>query len=79
MNERMRIAKLVRKVAVSDAPDFKAGMCAFDCLLQWDQGGKKLLDETIKVWEQRLKDISDGETSFTDAERNGIWVPSIPL
>ena len=77
---KIRIAELVKAVAESKLTDAKAGICAYDCLLSWEAGGQGMLDKVIAVWEQRLKDVAaGGPKGFTDTERHGVWVPSIPV
>ena len=79
-SSRMWIADLVKRVAQSTLPDSKAGICAYDCLCQWEEGGVKLLIKTIEVWNRRLKDVeANSKAGFADTERHGVWVPSIPL
>ncbi|KKN96702.1 hypothetical protein LCGC14_0163460 [marine sediment metagenome] len=74
-NPAAAIADLAQKIAEYKG-DERGVVCAVDCLRQWDAGGKKLLERTIRVWEKRLAK-SDG--SHTEAHRHGAWVPAIPL
>ena len=75
MSYQVAIAELVQKVAFGLSME-RGAICAVDCLRQWDEGGKKLLQRTIQVWEERL---AKPDGSHTDAERHGAWVPAIPL
>ena len=78
-SSKLWIADLVKRVAQSKLSDAQAGICAYDCLIQWEVGGVKLLTKTIQVWNQRLDDVEASDASRTDTERHGVWVPSIPL
>lgn len=74
MNDKIRIAYIVRRVSIEK--NFERGViCAWDCLHQWELG---LLDETILAWERYLNEIKSGE-GHTDTLRHNAWVPAIPL
>jgi hypothetical protein len=77
-NLALKVGQLIERVH-SVAGYERSTVCARDCMYQWDVGGDELLEQTIQVWNERVKDISNGETSFCDCERHGAWVPAIPL
>lgn len=75
INPAAVIADLAQKVAEHKGNE-RGVVCAVDCLRQWDLGGKKLLERTLKVWELWLY---AEDACQTDAHRHGAWVPAIPL
>lgn len=74
--QHKRVAELIKRVAMSPLPDSMAGICAYDCLMQWEKGGDKLLGRTIEVWEERLGNHGGARS---DENRHGIWAPAIPI
>lgn len=74
MNEKLEIANLVKLVSQT-INDERAAKCAYDCLMQWNDGH---LGDTILAWHRHLKEHKNNQ-GHTDTERNGVWVPAIPL
>ena len=74
MSKRIELADLIKRVAL-EVNDERASKCAYDCLLQWEQGH---LSETMKVWEKFILDHKNNLPQ-TQTQRNGVWVPAIPL
>jgi len=68
------IATLIKKVA-QELGDERASKCAYDCLLQENNGQLK---ETVAAWEGYIVDKKTNN-GVTETERNGVWVPAIPL
>ena len=67
-------ANLIKKVAV-EKNDERASKCGYDILmgLAGEDGGK--VKDRVKAWERFLTE----KTMHNEEERNGVWVPAIPL
>ena len=63
-------ANLIKEVAIAKG-DERASKCGYDLMCGIDEGN---VDERIKAWKKALH----GEDN-TQQERNGVWVPAIPL
>lgn len=62
-------AELIKEVFLEKA-DKKAAKCGYDLMCGIDEGNA---DERAKAWRDSLNGNDNNE------ERNGIWVPAIPL
>lgn len=73
-SKQKELAILVKRVSLE--LNFERGaVCAHDCLMQWDDGR---LEETMKAWERYLDEVKNDQP-HSDTNRNGAWVPAIPL
>ncbi len=71
---RKAITDLVRQISL-EISDERASKCAYDCLMQWDSG---YLDETILAWQGYIQEVKS-KSGHCETQRNGVWVPAIPL
>lgn len=74
MNTKIEIAELIKEVDINCGSE-RAAKCAYDCLYQWEAGQLK---ETMDVWKSYIIEHKN-KSGHTETERNGIWVPAIPL
>jgi len=65
-------AQLTREVA-EKKNDERAAKCGYDLLMGLARGDA---DERAKAWKDWLEDDSGSETT---CERDGVWVPAVPL
>ena len=67
-------ASLVREVAQKQG-DERGAKCGYDLLMGLAKGD---VDDRAEVWQDWL-DNPDGPAGHTQANRDGVWVPAIPL
>ena len=74
MRTKYRVyATLIKNIAQKYG-DERASKCGYDLMLGLEYGN---IDDREVAWERYLAEEKD--SSHTDEERNGVWVPSIPL
>ena len=67
-------ANLVKTVA-QNAGDERGAKCGYDLLMGLEQGD---VEDRARAWIGWLRDKNRGDAT-TETERNGVWVPAIPL
>lgn len=67
-------AKLIRKIA-QEISDERAAKCGYDLMLGLAAGNS---EDRAKAWETYLVDLKNNN-STCDEERDGVWVPAIPV
>ena len=70
-----KYAFLVRRVA-RKVNDERASKCGYDIMMGLSKGD---VEDRVEAWEDFLKDYPNGIGCSTQAERDGAWVPAIPL
>lgn len=66
-------ADLIQRVATQKNNE-RASKCGYDIFMGLAGEGKKVKDR-VNAWERFLKE----KTMHNEEERNGVWVPAIPL
>lgn len=74
-NKYLNCAELIRYVS-QNMGDERGAKCGYDLMIGLNKGD---MSDRFFSWKTRLVEVEQGETSFTDAERDGVWVPAIPL
>ena len=69
-----RYASLIREVSVKKN-DERAAKCGYDLLMGLAKGD---VDDRAVAWYDWLQD-SDGPSGTTQEQRDGAWVPAIPV
>lgn len=67
-------ADLIKKVA-QEVNDERASKCGYDLMMGLQKGNHK---DRAKAWERYLVEVKNNE-GHCDEERDGVWVPAIPL
>lgn len=75
MKKFAEYAELVKKIAMT-VSDERSSKCGYDLLMGLQKGD---VDKRLKAWEEFLADKQAGKSDFVDEERDGVWVPAIPL
>lgn len=69
-----KYAYLIRKVA-QEVNDERASKCGYDLMMGLEKGNHK---NRAEAWERYINELKDND-SHTDEERDGCWVPAIPV
>lgn len=69
-----KYADIVRRVS-QEVNDERAAKCGYDLLKGLERGDAK---KRAQAWKRYLQECKDGE-GHTDTERDGVWVPAIPI
>jgi hypothetical protein len=75
MKKYAKCAELVKQVAMI-AGNERSSKCGYDLFMGLEKGD---IDKRLKVWTIYIEDKKAGKTDFIDVERDGVWVPAIPL
>ncbi len=75
MKKYAECAEIVKRVAMI-AGDERSSKCGYDLFMGLEKGD---IDKRLKVWMIYIEDKKAGKTDFIDEERDGVWVPAIPL
>ena len=77
-NKFKKYADLIRRISEEKEDDERASKCGYDIMMGLTSDIETYNDEArAKAWEDWLE--QDPDEPCDDEERDGVWVPAIPM